>query len=42
MIADELSRMYQAPASEIEGDVVAMVQDLADKGALALTSDKGR
>jgi pyrroloquinoline quinone biosynthesis protein D len=33
-IADELSRLYQAPAADIEADVVTMVQDLADKGAV--------
>ncbi len=35
-IVDELSRMYQAPTADIEADVLAMVQDLADKGALKL------
>lgn len=35
-IADELSRMYHAPVADIEADVIAMAQDLADKGALRL------
>lgn len=35
-IAEELASIYNAPAAEIEADIVAMVQDLTDKGALRL------
>jgi pyrroloquinoline quinone biosynthesis protein D len=35
-IAEALAQIYSASAAEIEADVVAMVQDLADKGALRL------
>lgn len=35
-IAVQLASDYNAPLSEIEGDIVAMVQDLADKGVLRL------
>lgn len=34
-LAAELAQTYQAPAEEIEADVTAMLQDLADKGFLA-------
>ncbi|MDZ4842796.1 MAG: pyrroloquinoline quinone biosynthesis peptide chaperone PqqD [Hyphomicrobium aestuarii] len=33
-IAGQLAADYNAPISEIEGDIVEMVQDLADKGVL--------
>jgi len=35
-IATNLATDYNAPLNEIEGDIVAMVQDLADKGVLRL------
>lgn len=35
-IAVQLATDYNAPVTEIEGDIVAMVQDLADKGVLRL------
>ena len=33
-IVDALSKEYNAPADVIKGDVVAMLQELADKGVL--------
>jgi len=33
-IAGQLAADYNAPMTEIEGDIVQMVQDLADKGVL--------
>jgi pyrroloquinoline quinone biosynthesis protein D len=33
-IAGQLAADYNAPLAEIEGDIVQMVQDLADKGVL--------
>ena len=33
-IVDELAKEYQAPANEIRADVIAMLQDLADKGVV--------
>ena len=33
-IVDALSKEYNAPAEVINGDVVAMLQELADKGVL--------
>lgn len=33
-IATQLAADYNAPLAEIEGDIVQMVQDLADKGVL--------
>jgi pyrroloquinoline quinone biosynthesis protein D len=33
-IADELARTYNAPKAQILADVVAMLQDLADKGVV--------
>ncbi len=35
-IAAQLAKDYNAPIMEIEGDIVQMVQDLADKGVLRL------
>ncbi len=35
-IALKLAADYNAPVGEIEGDIVQMVQDLADKGVLRL------
>jgi len=35
-IALQLAKDYSAPVTEIEGDIVQMVQDLADKGVLRL------
>ena len=35
-IAIQLAKAYSAPLAEIEGDIVQMVQDLADKGVLRL------
>lgn len=35
-IAVRLAADYNAPLAEIEGDIVQMVQDLADKGVLRL------
>ena len=34
-VIDELARRFEAPREVIAGDVVAMLQDLADKGVLA-------
>lgn len=34
VIARELSAAYNAPAEEIRGDIIAMLQDLADKGVV--------
>lgn len=36
LIAETLAGVYNAPADEIEADVIVMIQDLADKGALRL------
>ncbi len=33
-IAAQLAKDYQAPASEIEADIVPMLQDLSDKGVV--------
>jgi pyrroloquinoline quinone biosynthesis protein D len=33
-IADALSREYQAPLEEVTTDIIAMLQDLTDKGVL--------
>lgn len=33
-IAGQLSKEYNAPETEIIGDVIAMLQDLADKGVI--------
>jgi pyrroloquinoline quinone biosynthesis protein D len=35
-IVDDLAATYAAERSQIEADVIAMLQDLADKGLLAL------
>ena len=35
-IAEQLAKDYNAPITEIQGDIVQMVQDLADKGVLRL------
>ena len=35
-IAAQLAIDYNAPVAEIQGDIVQMVQDLADKGVLRL------
>jgi pyrroloquinoline quinone biosynthesis protein D len=35
-IAEQLATDYNAPLTEIQGDIVQMVQDLADKGVLRL------
>ena len=35
-IAGTLATAYNAPAAEIEADIVQMVQDLADRGVLRL------
>jgi pyrroloquinoline quinone biosynthesis protein D len=35
-IVDELAAAYAAERSQIESDVIALLQDLADKGLLAL------
>jgi pyrroloquinoline quinone biosynthesis protein D len=35
-IAAQLAKDYNAPTTEIQGDIVQMVQDLADKGVLRL------
>ena len=35
-IAVQLAKDYNAPVNEIQGDIVQMVQDLADKGVLRL------
>lgn len=34
-VIDDLARRFEAPRELIAGDVVAMLQDLADKGVLA-------
>ena len=39
-IVDELAAKYAADRSEISGDVVAMLQDLADKGFLSEAREK--
>jgi pyrroloquinoline quinone biosynthesis protein D len=39
-IADELSAKYAAPRDTIATDVVAMLQDLADKGFLTEVREK--
>jgi len=39
-IVDELAAKYAAPREEIAGDVVAMLQDLADKGFLTEAREK--
>lgn len=36
-IAEELAETYTAPVAQIETDVIAMMQDLADKGFLTRT-----
>lgn len=33
-IVEDLSKEYNAPASQIEADVIAMFQELADKGVV--------
>ena len=33
-IAEQLAKDYNAPLAEIQGDILQMVQDLADKGVL--------
>ena len=33
-IASQLSKDYNAPENEIVGDIIAMLQDLSDKGVL--------
>jgi pyrroloquinoline quinone biosynthesis protein D len=33
-IAGQLSKDYNAPAEDIEADIIAMLQDLADKGVV--------
>lgn len=33
-IADRLAHEYHAPADEIRGDIIALLQDLADKGVV--------
>ena len=33
-IADHLAKEYNAPREDIEADIVAMLQDLADKGVV--------
>lgn len=35
-IAIQLAKVYNAPLADIEGDIIQMVQDLADKGVLRL------
>jgi pyrroloquinoline quinone biosynthesis protein D len=40
VIVDELAAKYAAPRGEIAGDVVAMLQDLADKGFLTEAREK--
>jgi pyrroloquinoline quinone biosynthesis protein D len=35
-IAEQLAKDYNAPLAEIQGDILQMVQDLADKGVLRL------
>ena len=39
-IVDELAAKYAADRTEISGDVVAMLQDLADKGFLSEAREK--
>jgi pyrroloquinoline quinone biosynthesis protein D len=34
-IAQALAEKYGAPVGEVEGDIVALLQELADKGAVA-------
>lgn len=34
VIVDELAKSYQAPADQIRADVIEILQELADKGAL--------
>ena len=34
-VIDELARRFEAPRDVIAGDVIGMLQDLADKGVLA-------
>ena len=34
-LADEFAQKYQSPRAEVLGDVIEMLQDLADKGFLA-------
>jgi pyrroloquinoline quinone biosynthesis protein D len=36
LIAEQLAKDYNAPIQEIQGDILQMVQDLADKGVLRL------
>jgi pyrroloquinoline quinone biosynthesis protein D len=36
-LADDLSKRYAAPREQIEADIIAMLQDLADKGAVSCT-----
>jgi pyrroloquinoline quinone biosynthesis protein D len=36
-IVEELSKEYDAPAAEIEKDVIGMFQELADKGVVVAT-----
>lgn len=33
-IADQLAKDYNAPREDIEADIIAMLQDLADKGVV--------
>jgi pyrroloquinoline quinone biosynthesis protein D len=33
-IVDDLAKRFEAPRAEIEGDVLELLQDLADKGVL--------
>jgi pyrroloquinoline quinone biosynthesis protein D len=33
-IADKLAKEYNAPREDIEADIIAMLQDLADKGVV--------
>jgi len=40
VIIDELAAKYAAPRDTIAGDVVAMLQDLADKGFLTEVREK--
>jgi pyrroloquinoline quinone biosynthesis protein D len=39
-MADQLARKYAAPREAIAGDVIAMLQDLADKGFLTEAREK--
>ena len=36
-IAEALSQRYAAPKAQIEADIIAMLQDLADKGVVSCT-----